>query len=329
MRDFRLTSSQPLAVAIATSCRPSLLERTLNSLAECHKPASYEGAWIVENGETNGIRQLVGKYAVEHRFRYLHVAEANKSHALNTLLARAGDALLFFTDDDVRFDSHILTAYEEAATGVVEGQFYGGPLDVDYDVSPPPAWMKRMLPKTACGWSRSEDRITCLPRPRFLGPNWAAFASDLRRIGGFDTRLGPGSQANCTGDETEIQRRLSRAGAEGYYVPQAMAWHFIRSEVITEKWILERALRHGREWGIDHARRFPRGTIERYARLRLRWATFAERLLKTNRRSAQSQLQAAYKIAKWQGRIEGLAIGYGWHALPPIQPLPSTRRVAA
>ena len=61
----------------------------------------------------------------------------------------------------------------------------------------------------------------------FLGLNWAAFASDLKEVGGFDPRFGPGSATGSTGQETAMQRRFLAAGLHGRDVPHAEVWHWI------------------------------------------------------------------------------------------------------
>ena len=53
--------------------------------------------------------------------------------------------------------------------------------------------------------------------PVFLGANWAAFARDLKEVGGFDPWFGPGSATGSTGQEQTMQRRLLGAGLHGRY----------------------------------------------------------------------------------------------------------------
>jgi GT2 family glycosyltransferase len=326
MLDDRQTDNPPLAVVIATAGRPALLERTLDSLAACIKPASYQGCWVVENGPPGTTRQIVMKYDGAHNIHYSHVARPNKSHALNLLLERIGDPLLFFTDDDVRFDREILLAYATAARGIRQGRFFGGPLGVDYEAEPPADHIRSMLPKTVVGWQRSERQITHITRPRFLGPNWAAFAEDLRNVGGFDPRLGPGAETGATGQETESQTRLRAAGISGYYVPQAMAWHYASAQSMSSEWIVERKRRHSREWGIARAQRYPQRIITRYAQLKLQWARIGQRI--KVKRDTHAQLRADYEIAKWQGRLEGLALGQDWPPLPRLSKRFAKQRAA-
>ena len=146
--------------------------------------------------------------------RYLFEAAGNKSKALNAALAQIDEGLVVFLDDDVRVGPDLLEVYAGAARRVGAGQFFGGPVEAEYEEAPPD-WLIEFLPASARGW-RPRDPAEVKLKPLFLGFNWAAFASDLRRVGGFSERLGPGSDAGV-GDEREMQLSLVAAGLEAQY----------------------------------------------------------------------------------------------------------------
>src|SRR5262245_33653298 len=139
-----------ITVLMAAAGQPLLVKRTLDSLAACEKPSSFRSALIVENGAKCGIEEVCRARPCDERVEYLYVPEANKSHALNVALTRLADGLIFFTDDDARFDPQLLMAYARGAWGIVGGEFYGGPLRIDYEGDTvPPGWLRACLPKTA------------------------------------------------------------------------------------------------------------------------------------------------------------------------------------
>jgi len=311
--------ARSLWVLIAAAGKPQLLARTLRSLAACHKPASYRGTIVVENGTRCGIEAVVRDGPRELGLRHLYVREANKSHALNCALAGLDSGLICMTDDDVRFDASWLTAYDEAAMPAQRGEFYGGPILIDAEHGLPPAWLRRFYPHTiAEPWSLPHKVRTELSGQTFMGTSWAAFASDLQSIGGFDTRLGPGAATNAAGQETDAERRLLSAGCRAIYVPRALAWHYLHAEFLDPTWVLRRAYRHGLEWGIRRTRgsqaslvHLLRGAISRLnAHLKgalLRIAGGEER-----------RFAAAFHEAKWRGRWEGLLLGRQWDRLPRL-----------
>lgn len=229
-------------IVIATHGRLELLKRTLDSLARCKKPSSYQGTIVVENGCRSGIKSLLDSYKDLLNPSYLYTHHGNKSHALNLALDHIDSGLIFFTDDDVRLSIDILLEYEEAALECGPGTFFGGPIDVEYDI-PPASWLSQYLPASARGWAL--NGIECEKHPWFLGFNWSAFHGDLMEIGGFDIRFGPGSSTGGVGQETDMQKRLQEAGVKQLFVPDAKVWHYVPVDRCSPEWVLQRQYRNG------------------------------------------------------------------------------------
>jgi hypothetical protein len=308
-----------LWVLIASAGRPDELRSTLASLAAAAKPASYRGALIVENGPRCGAEHLVRSFLREHGFEHLYVREANKSHALNVGLARLDRGLVFMADDDVRLDANVLVAYDRAAKGCQSGPFFGGAVMIDAPHGLPPEWMRKYYPLTICEPWTLPYRVPAVATGRtFMGTNWAAFVDDLRAIGGFDTRLGPGGTTTAAGQETEAQRRLIARGCNPIYVPDATAWHTLHKEFLDPAWVLKRAYRHALEWGMRRTRerRNALGPIVRGAlgRANAHFKAMVMRLLGGEER----RFAAAFHEAKWHGRWDGLWLGRRWDELPQI-----------
>jgi GT2 family glycosyltransferase len=228
-------------VVLATRNREDLLARTLTSLAQCRLPAGYAGTFVVENGQRGRTEQVVRDAAPSLAARYLFQPAANKSRALNTALDRICDGLVVFLDDDVRVGPDLLELYGAAARRAGPGHFFGGPVSPDYEETPP-EWLTAFLPPSARRWHPDEAALAT--KPFFLGFNWAASADDLRRVGGFDERLGPGSDIGI-GDESDVQRRLAAAGVTAACVPQALVHHWVPRARCSPEWALERAYRSG------------------------------------------------------------------------------------
>jgi cellulose synthase/poly-beta-1,6-N-acetylglucosamine synthase-like glycosyltransferase len=233
-------------ILIATAGRPTLLARTLESLASCARPSGFRETIVVENGGQNGAEDIVRSFASRLNTRYLYVPDGNKSRALNEALATMGEGLVFFTDDDVRLTPDTLIRYAEAAytpDTVPSGRFFGGPTEVDYETEPP-AWLQRFFPLSARGWE-PDAAAQRSPDLEFLGFNWAAFACDIRNAGGFNPLRGPGAASGSTGQETEMQARLRAAGARPIYIPEARVWHHVPADRSSPEWAVARAFRHG------------------------------------------------------------------------------------
>jgi GT2 family glycosyltransferase len=301
-------------VVIAACGQPALLRRTLSSLAECKKPEGYAGVVVAENGPRADLDAVVGEFAAEQHFQYLYSEPANKSLALNRALAGIGEALVVFTDDDVQLPAGTLVAYTRAAADRTGGEFYGGPIVPDYEATPPAPEVLPLLPRSAAGWRLHASAKTEIKQPEFIGPNFAAFAADVLRVGGFDTRLGPGRHMASPGEDTEIQERLLAQGVRGLYLPDAPMRHWVRASNVTLDFAVQRAERNGVYWGIAAARRpgfFPR----QWLKMRGQWLNDLVRLARWRRSSDMAvQARAKWLAARWRGRWQGVQVARSWAA---------------
>jgi GT2 family glycosyltransferase len=299
----------PLYVLIAASGQPVLLRRTLCSLAACTHPPGYRGVIVIENGPRSGLDSVVQEFAQAAAARYLYSPPPNNSQAHNKALQQVGDALCEFTDDDVQFTAGTLSAYAAAAADRAAGEFYGGPIIPDYEAAQPPDWLQRYLPRSAAGWKLEASSAHEIHQAEFIGPNFAAFAVDLRHIGGFDTNLGPGRHMVSPGEDTEIQERLLQNGVRGYYLPDASMHHLVRAANVTQEFAIHRAERNGLYWGIRESRRagfFPRRWLKACGQwLNDRWR------IRRWQASADEQVRfrAAFVEARWRGRWRGMQLG--------------------
>ena len=291
-----------LTVLIPTHGRPTLLGRTLASLGACRLPAAYAETVIVENGSRAGAEAVVAEVAAAYpalRLRYLHVARANKSHALNEVLATVGEGLAVFFDDDVRLEPGVLRAYAEAAGETSAGHYYGGSMGVDYEHEPPD-WVRRLLPLSARGVDLHEkEREWHL----YLGCNWAAFTEDLRAAGGFDADFGPGSPTGATGQEADMQERLLARGVRQVDVPDALVWHYVPEERSTLRWLIRRKYRGGTQHGqTARASGDPEALREMRSHLVRCALSTAKRTVLLDRAGWwQAFLALSYWVGAWQG----------------------------
>jgi GT2 family glycosyltransferase len=314
----------PLTVLIAANGQPELLRRTLDSLAACPLPPGFRGATIVENGQPCGLDRVARQAPAGLCVEYLYSEPANKSLSLNLALRRLAGSLVLFTDDDVRFAPTTLTAYAAAAIDRRGGEFYGGEIVPDYEASAPAEWLRPYLPRSAGGWNLPVTQQTGIRRAEFIGPNFCAFADDVLRVGGFDTRLGPGQQMVSPGEDTEIQERLLAHGLRGYYVPGAAMHHWVRAASVTTQFALHRAERNGIYWGISQARSagfFPR----RWLKTGGQWLNDCWRIARWRRSGDPvAMFRADFTAARWRGRWQGIRLGRRWSMPPPGEELPAT-----
>ena len=239
-----------LTVLTPTHGRPTLLGRTLDSLAECELPEAYLETVVVENGPKAGAETVVQEAASSYphlRLRYMHVDWANKSHALNEALKSVVVGLVVLFDDDVRLEKGVLVAYTEAAAGRAGGAFFGGPIASDFEERPP-EWLLPLMPASVRGFTLADTAAA----GHYLGANWAAYTSDIQAAGGFGLKFGPGSPTGARGQEFEMQRRLRRIGVKAVDVADALVWHYVPRARSTPGWLLRRKYQVGLSLGLQY-----------------------------------------------------------------------------
>ena len=237
-------------LVIVSHDRCHLLARTLASLAEGDIPPNGVATIVVENGRQFGAEQVVAQAASSLRARYIFEPSPSKSKALNRAIEQLADEFIIYLDDDVRVAPDAIRRYIDAATSHPRGFYFGGRTGADYE-DEPPEWLRRHLPASASGFSMGEATRQ-VDRPCFLGFNWAAFAPDTRRVGGFPEHIGPGTPRGQTiGEESEVQRRLLAAGLKGLYLPEAMVWHHVPKDRCTTAWVKKRCHTSGLVAGLQ------------------------------------------------------------------------------
>jgi glycosyltransferase involved in cell wall biosynthesis len=218
-----------------------ILEKTLCSLSACFKPDCACQVVVIENGVMGKAREAVSRYNPGSNvpMSYYYSESVGKSATLNNYIFNHVDSedFLIFTDDDVRFNENWVINYVVAFRENGDRYFYGSGFYAEYEKDPDPRLM-RYFPQSARGFS--DDDFRKLKKPFFLGFNWAAYAKNIKDIGGFDVRFGPGSTTGATGQETMAQIRLFDAGIQPFLVENNYVWHWVPKEKSSFSWLKKR-----------------------------------------------------------------------------------------
>jgi glycosyltransferase involved in cell wall biosynthesis len=204
----------PVSVVIATRNRPRLLADTVRSiLAGDDIPAELI---VIDQSD---VPEPLSPCVEPHPSVVRHVPSAVRGVSLgrNAGAAAARQAVLAFADDDMLADRAWLarlTAPLAAAPGTVAtGGVVAGVADVPGGFVP--ALVER---RTAAVFSGR------LPIDVLAGGNMAIHREVFVAMGGFDARLGPGSQCPAA-EDNDLGFRLLEAGHPVRYVPDAMLQH--------------------------------------------------------------------------------------------------------
>ncbi|HEX5527333.1 MAG TPA: polysaccharide deacetylase family protein [Solirubrobacterales bacterium] len=203
-----------LSVLIASHDRPEKLRRCLESLASQNAdPAGFEVV-VADDGSPESTATMVESFEAPYALRLLRLPKGGKSAALNAAIEAAAAPVCLFLDDDILAAPGLVAAHSAAhrenpltlGIGRLEQR---PPADGDWlGVAHATAWNERYdeLAKREADW------------PDTYGGNFSAPREKLRQVGGFDT----GIEAI---EDIELGYRLSEAGCESRYLPEAGGVH--------------------------------------------------------------------------------------------------------
>lgn len=299
-----------MKVLIATAGQPDSLAATLESIALAKKTSQFDRVVVIENGPAQGVRGLCERFTRARPnlldIEYQWSPQPGKSFALNSALTSIDeDELVFMTDDDVIVDSDLFSLYSRAIESADQPSFFGGAFHVDYE-QPPLEWLVKYLPDSAKGFSPNPESFD-ESRHCFMGCNWAAYAGDLKRSGGFDPCFGPGAKAGGTGQESQMQRQLFALGLRAHFIPDALVTHFVPQTRCSPSWTLDRAHRNGVSRGLIVSRRSigQRATAHCLNSLRLVFAKVGS-VMASKDQESEAYFRASYECNRSRGYFKGI-----------------------
>jgi len=297
-----MTSPTTITVAISTRDRPGALDRCLASLAAgARRP---EEIVVVDQSADQETSRVAARWR-DSDLTILY--ERNEARGLgvaqNVAFARASHPIVAVLDDDCVADTNWLH---------VVASRMGDRLDLDGvtgRVLPLDAAGARTLPVSSrISVVRREFSGRALPWEVGSGNNFAVRREALRRVGGCDERLGPGSPAQG-GVDMDLFHRLLRGGSRILYEPDAIVYH----ERQTRDERRARRPMYGRGMGAAIALWHRAGdatsgyVLREWAKLRLRQM----RLAVTRRDWADVRDEVTMLVSTVRGLSQGRKLGNG------------------
>lgn len=262
---FRIT------LLIPTYNRSRELLRALQSVAAQQlDPALWE-CIVVDNASTDDTAEVVERFAAEHpslNLRRVFEPRAGVSHARNRGLQEATTPLIASIDDDERINPAFLEAYLRFFDTHPEANIAGGKIIAEYP-SGRPDWMSHWTERPIANPMDFGTQVRPFPKRCLPGGGNMAFRREVASKFGFDTELGRVGGKLIGGEENDFFLRLRQAGETLWYVPDAVMWHIIPEEKLTEGYLK----RLGYHIGISQRRRATRDNALHSAYLKegLKW----------------------------------------------------------
>jgi glycosyltransferase involved in cell wall biosynthesis len=272
-RNDELMTAPDISIVVCTQNRADLLRGALASLADLATDGlfTYEIV-VVDNGSTDETPRVIAAAAAESRsakggLRGIHEPKKGIVPARNRGVHEARGQWIAFFDDDQLADRCWLA---ELYLGAQEKQcrVVGGSVHLAFPNAPEGA--KRRLDPTVrmlLGEAKFGDRPLAYGRRLIPGcGNLMIERSVFDEVGVFE----------CTvagrGEDTDLFKRIERAGIAAWYIPRAIVHHLTPPERLTDNYLLDLARRMGEGVAVRQLGELGRG------RFALLWLAKAARL---------------------------------------------------
>ena len=223
-----------VSVVIGTRNRPDHVVDCVQAVLKQHYPSAIE-VIVVDNGASDRTtaQAVASAFGGDDRVRYMTEVRPGLSRARNIGLSAARYPVTAFLSDDIRVDPLWLLALARG--------FERDPTVACVTGICPPAYLdttEQLLFESAMTWGSRQGfdpvlhRFTSDDDPLHpyrmgrvaTGANMSFRTDALRRIGGFDERLGPGTLARG-GEDLDAPIRVLADGGLVAFEPAAIGWH--------------------------------------------------------------------------------------------------------
>jgi GT2 family glycosyltransferase len=216
MNSFTQASLPPASLIICSRNRPKLLAETIESVLRGDEVPTE--ILIIDQSDVPHPTLASLKTDRSCEIRYLSTRSVGLSRARNTGIAAARHAILAIIDDDMLvepawFGSLIRALLNAGERAVVTGRVLPAAAEVPGGFVP--TFMPSEVPAVY------EGRIGT---DVLAGGHMAAYRPTFDAVGGFDERLGAGSDFPAA-DDNDLGFRLLEAGYRIVYAPEAVLYH--------------------------------------------------------------------------------------------------------
>lgn len=232
-------SAPHVAILICTFNRAASLRRTLASFAALVVPPGLRAELvIVDNNSTDATREVCEAARLPLPLRTITERQQGQACAQNRGLAETAAPLILFTDDDVDVPPDWLASYVEAAARHPAAGYFGGPVRILWE-STPPRWFAEHATTLLANVTVvfDPDANEGAPLNGVVGANMAIRRAALAGLA-FDPALD-------LSNEVQLINEIRARGFGGIYVPGALIHHRTSAERMTERYVRHRFMREG------------------------------------------------------------------------------------
>jgi GT2 family glycosyltransferase len=211
-----------VAVVVATIGRPASLGRCLAGLRDGTR--APDEVTVVDQSVGPAIEQVVRDADTGWtRLRWIPTESLGVSRARNIGWRASAASIVAFTDDDCLPDGNWVSTIAESLGGDPELDGVTGRVLGLGEETPD---LRAVSLRTATSARTYSGRS--LPWRVGTGGNFAVRHAAIERAGGFDERLGPGTDG-ASAEDLDVLYRLLRDGSRIRYDPRAIVYHELQS----------------------------------------------------------------------------------------------------
>lgn len=226
-----------------------MLEAAVESAMLQRMSAARYEIVVIDSASTDETQDVLRSLSLRwgERLRWDRTDQLGLSLARNRGLELARGEIVAFMDADAVAGPGWLDALLRVFADHPKAGVVGGAVCVLWD-HPKPAWWRDCLDEVFNSYNPSNARVR-LQYPKFpYGTNMAVRARAARDVGGFALSLGRQGRALMAGEDGELCLRLEHLGWEIWFspAPDSVVHHRTKPERMSRRYILRRAIRHGR-----------------------------------------------------------------------------------
>jgi glycosyltransferase involved in cell wall biosynthesis len=240
-----------ITVAIPTYNRAELLRQTLAGIARQDYPQDQFEVLVIDNNSRDHTRDVVQSFAFSRPApRYLVETRQGLDYGRNRAVAEARGEILILADDDILVEPdwlrQMVAPFDADRAGKI-GCVGGEVVPVFPDGLP--EWMAEWYAPLAF----RPDAGRLPPRQTPKGANMAFPRWVFEKVGLFSTVLDRTGKSLFSGGESELIRRVRKAGLEVWFAPAARVRHQMPASRTTFRWAARHAFDSARSRVVDRA----------------------------------------------------------------------------
>lgn len=238
-----------LTVLISTHNGEHVLGKVLTAYTKLIEP---KGGWklvVVNNACSDNTASVLESFKDSLPLTILSETQRGKNIALNSALKFIEGDIVVLTDDDAIPSPNWLVRWRETADSNPDVFIFGGRIK-PYWETPPPNWVLKVVPLGIAFCITPDELEAGDVNPGMIWGANMMVRTDIFVLGvRFNEQVGPTAGNYLMGSETEFNHRVVNMGYRCCYFPEIEVQHIIRPYQFTEKWLLDRAYRHGKMKG--------------------------------------------------------------------------------